>query len=267
MSTVKKILVPFDFLEASYNALDYAMNFVGYDKPISIMALWVSEVKPTEHELEELYSRLTSSLNEIDRKTHLKPRLITRIGHLTDTIISTFKEEECDLILMGTMGDEVAEDAITHTSRLVLEAEGPVLAVPFGTEVRTPQRIALVLGKEEIENTAVLELLLDISRLFNAEVHVLTIYEGSVYDEKMTGSPSSEKNEDTLEYYLEHFYVEHVFTKNQDVEKGILDYVEEKEIDLLAILPRNHAEKTRPSEGRLTKLLTLHSKVPVLALD
>ena len=168
---------------------------------------------------------------------------------------------------MGTMGDEVAEDAITHTSRLVLEAEGPVLAVPFGTEVRTPQRIALVLGKEEIENTAVLELLLDISRLFNAEVHVLTIYEGSVYDEKMTGSRSSEKNEDTLEYYLEHFYVEHVFTKNQDVEKGILDYVEEKEIDLLAILPRNHAEKTRPSEGRLTKLLTLHSKVPVLALD
>ena len=65
MSTVKKILVPFDFLEASYNALDYAMNFVGYDKPISIMALWVSEVKPTEHELEELYSRFTSTLNEI----------------------------------------------------------------------------------------------------------------------------------------------------------------------------------------------------------
>ena len=267
MSTIKKILVPFDFLEASYSALDYAMSFVGYDKPISIVALWVSEVKPTEHELEELYSRFTSTLNEIDRTTHLKPRLITRNGKLTDTILSTFKEEQFDLILMGTMGDEVAEDAITHTSRLVLEAEGPVLTIPFGTEAKPPQDIALVLGREEIEDTSVLELLLDISRLFNARVHVLTIYKGSIYEEEMTGSTSSEKNEETLEYFLEHFYEEHVFTKNQDVEKGIFDYVEEKNIDLLAILPRNHAEKTSPSEGRLTKLLSLHSKVPVLALD
>ncbi len=76
-----------------------------------------------------------------------------------------------------------------------------------------------------------------------------------------------ETNEESLEYYLEHFYAEHNFEKNQDIEKGILEYIEEKDIDLLTILPRNHAQKTLPSEGRLTKLLTLHSSVPVLTLD
>ena len=267
MSTIKKILVPFDFLEASVNALDYAMNFVGYNRPISIVALWVSEVKPTDHELEELFSRFSGTLEEIGRKTQLKPRLITRTGRLTETVIQTYQEEYFDLVMMGTMGDQVAEDAITHTSRMVLEANGPIMTIPFGSEIKEPKEIALVLGKEEIEDTSVLELLLDISRMYNAQVHVLTIYEGSVYEEKMTGSKVSEKNEQTLEYYLEHFYAEHVFSKNQDIEQGILDYVEEKNIDLLTILPRNHAAKTSPSEGRLTKLLTLHSTIPVLALD
>ena len=61
--------------------------------------------------------------------------------------------------------------------------------------------------------------------------------------------------------------MEHSFSKNQDVEEGILEYINEKKIDMLAILPRNHAKKSTPSEGRLTKLLTLHSEIPVLTLD
>ena len=152
---------------------------------------------------------------------------------------------------------------MTNTSELVLRADGPIITVPFGSEVKIPEEIALVLGKEEIERPKVLALLLDIARSFNSKVHVLTIYKESIYGEKVL----VETNEDTLEYYLEHFYEEHNFAKNQDIEKGILDYLEEKKIDLLAILPRNHAQKTKPSEGRLTKLLTLHSSVPVLTLD
>ena len=56
-------------------------------------------------------------------------------------------------------------------------------------------------------------------------------------------------------------------SKNTDIEKGIFDYVREKNIDMLAILPRNHAKKSKPSEGRLTRLLTLHTEVPLLTID
>ena len=119
------------------------------------------------------------------------------------------------------------------------------------------------MGGEKIEDKAVLGTLLDLARSFDARVHVLTIYKESVYDEEAI----KESNENLLEYYLEHFYADHTFIKSEDVEQGILDYIKKKNIDMLTILPRNHTEKSTPSEGRLTKLLTLHSEIPVLALD
>lgn len=70
-----------------------------------------------------------------------------------------------------------------------------------------------------------------------------------------------------LEYYLETLDYRHAFPQNADIERGITDYVDEHHIDLLVILPRNHAQKTKPSEGRLTKLLTLRTQIPLLAVD
>lgn len=201
-------------------------------------------------------------LTHIDKYTKHRPELITVSGNLIKMILSLQINQNFDLIMMGTMG-ETEEDALTNTSHLVLQADCPVVTIPFSAEAEVPKAIALVLGKEEIETPKVLSTLLDIARMFNARVHVLTIYKESIYKEKAI----VESNENTLEYYLEHFYIEHDFQKNEDVEQGIYNYIKDKEIDLLAILPRHHAQKTQASDGRLTKLLTLHSTVPVLTLD
>ncbi len=263
MSLIKKILVPFDFTEPAIAALDYALNFVGLNKPIQVNAVYASPVSVIEknrNEAMENFARVVASLN---RRTHLHPELIVTEGTLVESILRTRKNQKADLVIMGTLGDSSIEENVTNTSTLVLEADCPVITVPFGSETTIPEEIALVLGKEVIENPKILGLLLDIARTFNARVHVLTIYKESIYDENAV----VETNEASLQYYLEHFYAEHNFEKNQDIEKGILEYIEEKNIDLLTILPRNHAQKTKPSEGRLTKLLTLHSSVPVLTLD
>lgn len=263
MSTIKKILVPFDFTEPAISALDYTLNFVGWNQPKEVVALYVSSAEVTElarKDAKENFARISTALN---RKTHFHPELSIAQGDLTESILNARKTLGADLVIMGTLGDSSAEEPSTNTSELVLEADSAMITVPYGIEVKAPKEIALVLGKEEIEQPKVLGLLLDIARSFDAKVHVLTIYKDSIYGEKVL----VESNEETLEYYLEHFYAEHNFEKNQDIEQGILEYIEEKNIDLLAILPRNHAQKTKPSEGRLTKLLTLHSNVPVLTLD
>jgi hypothetical protein len=51
------------------------------------------------------------------------------------------------------------------------------------------------------------------------------------------------------------------------VVEGIFSYVSKKDIDMITILPRNHAKKSEPSEGQLTQVLTQRSQVPVLAID
>ncbi|WP_343487264.1 universal stress protein [Allomuricauda sp. d1] len=263
MRNIKKILVPFDFSEASINALDYTLNFVGYDQPIDVLVLEVTHSPSTATKEKESEEEFQKILNTLNRRTKKNPMFLTVSGNLIETLLKTQLEQQIDLTIMGTMGEGDSEEAMTNTSKLVLEANSPVISVPYGTEINTPKHIALVLGKEEIERPKVLGVLLDVARTFNAKVHVLTIYKESIYGEKAV----VETNENTLEYYLEHFYDEHYFSKNQDIEQGILEYIDNKDIDLLAILPRNHAQKTKPSEGRLTKLLTLHSTVPVLTLD
>lgn len=263
MSNISKILIPFDFTEPAIGALAYALKFVGYERPIAIEALYASSTATSEAAAKEARESFNGIVASLNRKTMVAPELNIQQGTLTETILNERNKEHADLIIMGTLGDASAEEPTTNTSKLVLEADCPVISVPYGPGLEPPKAIALVLGKETIEHPDVLGMLLDISRMFNAKVHVLTIYKDSIYDEAV----AVEDNEETLAYYLEHFYAEHTFEKNQDIEQGILDYIADKDIDLLAIIPRNHADKTKPSEGRLTRLLTLHSKVPVLTLD
>ncbi|MEC3964352.1 universal stress protein [Flagellimonas halotolerans] len=263
MSSLNKILIPFDFSEASVNALEYVVNFVGTERAINILGLYVGVMPMSESDSEKLKRDFLKVLDSFNVKLKVNPEFTTDTGEVIGTILSAQEKSNADLIMMGTMGDKITDEAITNTSKLVLEANCPVISIPYGTAIKEPKNIALVMGGEKIDDKNVLGTLLDIARDFDARVHVLTIYKDSVFDEEAI----KDSNENLLEYYLEHFYADHTFTKNEDVEQGILDYINEKNIDLLAILPRNHAEKSSPSEGRLTKLLTLHSEIPVLALD
>ncbi len=263
MSNISKILIPFDFTEPAVAALKYALDFVGFDRPIQILAVYASTKEVSESNEIKAKEDFNTIVKSLKKRTKLQPQISLGKGDLVEVVLRTRKAEKASLVIMGTLGDTSIEAHVTNTSKIVLEADCPIITIPFGSEVTMPKEIALVLGKEEIEDPKVLRLLLQIARTFNAKVHVLTIYKESIYGENVV----VESNEETLEYYLEHFYAEHNFKKNQDIEQGIFDYIENKNIDLLAILPRNHAQKTKPSEGRLTKLLTLHANVPVLTLD
>ncbi|MBQ0734772.1 universal stress protein [Aquimarina celericrescens] len=261
MKEITKILVPFDSTTTTTNALEYAINFAGGDKTIKILLTHVYQSKDTSIE-----SEIESSIERVKKDFPVFRGTIDWViksGDLIDNILEIQNEHQADLIIMGTKGSQ-EETTMTNTSKLVLEADCPVIAIPESSKEFAIKKIALVLGKNEIDDTSVLEILLDIARRFHAEVHVLTIC-----NEKGTYGYSEidEKNENILEYYLENFYSHHTFQENEDIEKGIFTYINDKEIDLLAILPRIHAKKDKPSEGRLTKLLTLHTEVPLLTID
>ena len=262
MSKIKKILVPTDFSGTAESAVSYANNFAAGDESLEITLLYISESpleeqnkRALEIKLQEIKDKFLSSLKS-------SCHCVVRSGPLTETILSVQKESGADLIIMGTKGSPQEEDiAISRTSDLVLEADCAVLVVPENTNTFAVKNIALALGKNEIDDSFALGTLHDVARKFGAKVHILTI------SNEEGGMIAEDKNESILEYYLETLHYHYAFPKNTDIEKGIFDYVREKNIDMLAILPRNHAKKSKPSEGRLTRLLTLHTEVPLLTID
>ncbi|MBU2948041.1 universal stress protein [Zobellia uliginosa] len=255
------ILIPYNFSKTAKKALDYAVNYVGQDRDLKIILGYVS-VNQEMDTLEEAFKGVEEEYASILKN---KIEWIAIKGTLTESLMKIQKDEQVDLIIMGTFGAFDNEDSSpTNTSKLVLEIDCPVLVVPFVTDKIEIKNIGLVLGKEEIEDKSVLDTLLKVVRRFNAKVYVITIENSEgVYGYSST----EEKNESSLEYYLEDFYSEHVFIANSDVVEGVLEYASKKELDMIAILPRNHATKSEPSKGALTEMLTLHSQIPVLAID
>lgn len=261
MNKIATILVPFDFSEPSKKALEYAVEFVDQDDNMKIMLAHISG-DGNSNLLPENFRKIEEQYNPM-----LKNKLewITQSGNLTQSLLEIQKTRRIDLVIMGTLGTNKKEiTRLSNASKLVLAADCPVLVIPHGSNKFRIRKIALVLGQEEIEDSEVLSTLLNISRRFNAKVHVVTIQNRP---ESYGYSETDEKNENAIAYYLENFYSEHSFIDNPDVVEGILNYANEKEIDMIAILPRNHAVRSVPSEGKLTQMLTLRSKVPVLAID
>ncbi len=225
------------------------------------MLLHVFEGQPSEEEQGEIEAGFHQLAKRILPSTQSPYGFIIRSGSLVETIKSVLTEVGADLIMIGTKGaDPDMEDASSNTSDIVLDTNVPVLVIPEKASFFM-SHIALLLDKNEIDDFFVLGTLHTIARKFDADVHVLTIHTDKNQRE------SHSKNESTLEYYLETLEYHCAFPKNTDIEKGIAEYVQEHQIDMVVILPRNHATKSTPSEGRLTKLLTLHTKVPLLTLD
>lgn len=258
MKKISTILIPFDFSKIAEGALDYAVGYVGNDENLKIMLGHISD--------EQHMDELKAGFKTIEKKHQdvLKNKIewVSMRGELTEALIQIQKSEHIDLIIMGTSGG--SSSGSTNTSKLVLEADCPVLVVPSNLGEFRLKNIALVLGKEAIDDTEVLRTLLNVSQKFNAKVHVITIENRP---ETFGYSETDENNENKIQYYLENFYSEHVFIENPDVVEGILNYATQREIDVITILPRNHSKNAKPSEGQLTELLTLHSPIPILAID
>jgi nucleotide-binding universal stress UspA family protein len=269
MNTIKEILIPFNFMPSSKKALVYALNYINRDEDVNIRALMVLDRKINETLMndyqEDFQKFLEPHLNPLKKK----PSLHFDYGDLTERILDNQKKWQVDLVIMGTRGDmDYGAVLATRTSHLVLEADCPVLSIPLicHRDDQKPQKIALVLGHEEIEDKKLLLTLLEVVRHFNAKLYVLTVYPDQIFHDAEERQIDA-KNESTLEYYLEHFYEAHTYKKSTDLEEEIQRYIKEHDIDILSILPRNHLHRGKASKGKLTALLTIHSRIPVLALD
>jgi nucleotide-binding universal stress UspA family protein len=260
---MKNILIPFDFSEESINALKYAIEFAGNDKTLKLHLLHVSGT-PMEKGAEEKLQQKFRDLIMQYKGSNVPEILFTlKTGELTKTIVEIRKNKGVDLVIMGTKGAETGENHVTQTSKFVLDADLPVLVIPLNYEFKL-NKILLALGEAEMDDTSTLNILLEVSRSSNAEVHVLTVAKNK---ENQGYSEADESNENTLQYYLEKFYSHHSFSENEDIVQGIDDYIKKNNMDMLAIMPNTHSKDSKPSKGKLTQVLTLKSNIPVLVLD
>lgn len=256
MSKIDKILVPTDFSESANLATNYVAELTKDLANKEVTFIHVSEnndaaVNEKLHKVKEEFTALSEAKCNVEYQ----------VGTLSTELLKFQEENKQDLIIMGTEGSEGEE--LSNSAEVALQADFPVLIIPKSNKRSGDvKNIVLAIDKDAIDDSSSLTVLHSLAREKNAKVHVLTVETGD--NNKLV---SSQINESVLEYYLETLDWKQAFPKNKDIEAGIANYIEENDIDMLAILPRNHPSEGIPSEGKLTKVLTLHSKVPVLVID
>jgi nucleotide-binding universal stress UspA family protein len=262
MSRFNKILIPTDFSSASHSATRFAVHLLERESHAAIVFLYNSYEELSDSEKADAQADFAQLTQLFPSETEISYEYVLKTGDLIDNIIQAREESECNLIVMGTKGSHASEQvAKSNTSDLVLRGDCAVIAVPDEYTSFAMRNLALALDHQALEESDQLALLHNIARKYNSAIHVLTIDndENPIVDE--------DKHASTLEYYFETLSYQHKFPKNSDIENGINDYVKKHGIDLLAIVPRVHAKHTKPSQGRLLRLLTLRTEVPLLSID
>lgn len=254
-----KILIPYDFSLAAETALEYVRGFVEEMPSAEII---LGYVKPEVES--EVRRDLFDGAIEAFRNTRQNPvSWQVEEGSFTGGLKEIITRNKVNFIVMGTNSLHEGRLA-TNASQLALDVQCPVFVIPKGIREFKAERIGLLVGSDPIHNKKLLERLLLVARSFKAKVAVLTVKD---IDDKYGYRPEDEANDTTIAYYLEDFYSHHAFIEGDDLGEAIFEYTTSHSIDLIAILPRNHAKNIEPSEGRLTRHLCEHSKTPLLVID
>lgn len=276
---MKKILFPTDFSEAANKAFIYALKLADktgaqittlhvYKKPViraHYMPATLEKFFETFDWYEfESYKRALPPLKEIaenNNLAHVEMVHVMREGDkLIDAILEVAEEDETDVIVMGTTGaGGFKEIFLGSIAGEVLEhSKVPVLSIPKDAEFDgLINKIAFTTTYKEEEKTS-LKQLLKWRKYFDFELYCINVDTAHIefHNKKMDQFKLEFEGEEKM-----HFVV----LDGTDLFKELTKYMNEQQIDILAMTTHKRNFIQELFEYSRTKFLSYHSKVPILS--
>lgn len=274
-----KIVLPTDFSENAFHAIDYALRLCEnatcefyllhtYTPPIyridyalgspGQMGLPDDQKYIEEASLEKLVERI--------RKKYDNPKH-TFVAHasfntLVDEIEDMVQKENMDLVIMGTQGATGAKEILfgSNTVHVLKKLDVPVLAIPSDFDFELPRQLLFPTDFEVDYEQVNLDFLLWISKLWHSKIHIMHVSspEGLTVEQ--------ENNKARLEgLMLEHNHEGHDLP-DQELIQAINSFQEKISIGMLAMVKNKHSFFERLFVEPVIKNIGLHSKIPFLAL-
>lgn len=275
---MKNILVPTDFSNNSYNALFHAAQLMkGQACTFYILNVYngftlLRENRSPNKDLEQQWKdesleglqgaghRIT--LDETD-PTYIF-ETISKRGHLPDEISKTVDEKEIDLIVMGNRGRSEI-DAIFMGSNALDTIDKikqcPVLTFPKEIDFEPPKNIAFVTDYRRSYDAGLLQPLLFIAERHKSKIRVMHINEEEVLDKYQMMNRSI-----LMEYLLPFKHTFHWMPLFKSKATVIDLFLEELEIDLLAMVNYEHSFLERMTREPVIKRMGFNNTIPFLVI-
>ena len=272
---MKKILVPTDRSSNANHALTYALNlfsgeeiefvlFQSFDVPAYTADMPMPIDVVGANELEKVLKQDVAQLNDKHVNDSFKFSARVAQGSLTVNVESLVDELAIDLVVMGTKRATGLAAAVigSNTADVVEVVSCPVLVVPDNADASSlPKQVLFATDNKSLSNGNVIAPLLHIAKRHKSHVHLMNVLdEGKMtsVDEAVAGL-----NLDHLLAEVQHTFH---FENSDDKAHAIEDYLTEHNIDMLAVIPRKNNFFDAIFNRSVTRKLTLHTKVPLLAM-
>lgn len=272
---MKTILVPIDFSEASENAMNYAAEIAEkakaklillhvYTMP-AILNDSILSLPPFEGVQEDYQALLQQKSHRISSKMgyDLDVDCIYREGDVIDEISLVAEEHAADLIVMGIrQTDFLTEKVIgSVTASLLTNASCPVLAIPKELKFKSIKSIVLASDFQKTDSE-LLQPLKEFAHLFHSELYILNVIQ------TMLNVSDADEVLNARDIHQHLAGVKHFFhdIHSDDIVDGINKFIQVNEMDLVAMIPREHSRFVNFFREPRTKKLAFHASVPLLAL-
>lgn len=258
---MKKVIIPVDFSETSLNAARYAANMLSGKQDAHIILYNLYE---DEDDYDTSRAYLESLKNELLEKGDKEIEIMLEEGDdLIDSLERLSYQTTATMVVMGITGKSKLKQRIIGSNTLKLAERDvcPVLIVPPHAEYKGINNVALASDFRDVESITPVSYLKAVLDFFKPNLHIVNV--NSEIHVALTEELKEEREffANTFSEYNPEFY----FITTFDFHETIEQFVQDKNIDMVITVPRNHSFYDSAFKSSATKKLAFHSSIPVLA--
>jgi len=289
LKSVRRILVPIDFSDHSLVACNFALGlahklkseimlFYSYFNPIvgaepsiedyslqvNLDAIIGNQENEAFSKMEELKIKLEDFVKK-EKFIGVKISYHLDRGAPEELILQYCDEYDPGVIVMGTRGkSESTIDFIgSVTNKIIKKAKVPVFAIPQKSVYMGINYMNSILYATDFDDSdfKALRKLMTLIRPFNMKIFCIHIAldASSTFDKVKMNSLKDHFYKEYGEYNLYCDLIEH-----DDVVQGLEDYIDEKDIDMIAMTTHKRGVFERLFNPSLAKRMLFHTNIPLL---
>ncbi len=279
---MKKILLPTDFSENSWSAINYALNFfeneectfyilntytpaIVHNRFLAKGALNQNEKRDTRTISERGLKKILYKIYDKVKNPRHEFKTISSFSLLVDEVKDIVYSESIDLIIMGAKGNTDSNDICMGAKAVrILKAikSCPILTIPNDFDYKLPAEIIFATDLKRFYNIFDLEPIIELAKLYKAKIRILHIQQLSEL---------SELQQFNLNVLNRHFKdVAHeihlINAKSNSISETIQEFAKDYNILLLAMLNYQHSFIEKVTRESMVKRSVFNICIPFLII-
>jgi nucleotide-binding universal stress UspA family protein len=256
------VIVPVDFSQTSLNAAEYAAKFLQGHYGVNLI-LYHSYHKADDSQeattnLEALKQKLQAAHPvNMEVLAHHEPDFVTGLEKAA-------RHRSANLVIMGITGRSVLGQMIfgSNTLKMVETKACPVLIVPDHASFTKMENVMLTSDFKDTINSTPSGPIKEFLSIYKPKLHVVNVDPDHYIS--LTETYENEKQE--LRKLLAEYNPEFYFMRLWDVDEALTLFANDRSIDLIIAVRKNHSFMEKLFRTSRTKQLTFHNKLPILVI-